>query len=236
MVVLRKGASLIELIIAIVVMSIAMMSLPLMLKRSQEGNAFTMRQEALLAARTQLGDITTYPWDNNSLKALNIGILDVNSTVTPNSLHRNDANSTRRIGHIAQDRRRKFFDPTTPNNSATSPANLGSEGGTIDDIDDFHNTTAQLIASTDLAAAGLDYRFVDLNTTTTVHYISDNTNYQTNAINNFTFGTSNDEEVSGSTNIKLIEVTLRSSSFEGDIILRTYSSNIGESQLLRRDY
>ena len=49
---MRKAASMIELIIAIVVMGIAVMTLPILLLKTQNNNAYTLQQEIILAART----------------------------------------------------------------------------------------------------------------------------------------------------------------------------------------
>ena len=220
---MKKASSMIELVIAIVIMGIAMMTLPLMLTRVQNNNAFAMQQEVLLAVKTKIGDITTFKWDENSiLSTSNVAVLDVNNS--DSELARfPDNNSTRRVGHIDKNKRRKFF---STNRVATLPGNW-SAGTAFDDIDDF-------IGTVDFnATGGLDYRF-DFNMTTDVGYISDDANYSAN-INDFLFNGTKLSNASGSTNIKIITVTVRGediSSFQ----LQTYSFNIGESRLLRRPY
>ena len=102
---LRNGSSKIKTVVAIIVMGIAMMTLPMMLTTVQNNNAFAMQQEAILMARTQLGDIMTYPWDENSIKNGISIVLD--TTNGDSNLSRfPDSNSTRRIGHIKGDKRR----------------------------------------------------------------------------------------------------------------------------------
>lgn len=236
---MRRASSMIELVIAIVVMGIAMMTLPLMLEKVQSSNTFAMQQEALLAARTQLGDITTYPWDENSLKSNIVAILDVNSTLTPVTLQRDSNTSLRRVGHVFADKRRKFFDPLEPNNAATTPANLGIDaGGNIDDIDDFANTTTNLLAPilAETTDTGLDYKFDDLNMSIFAHYISDAANYSLQDMATFTFPTPASAVTNGSTNIKLIELRLSGTGLDNNITFRTYATNIGESEILRRDF
>ena len=220
---MKKASSMIELVIAIVVMGIAMMTLPLMLTRVQNNNAFAMQQEVLLAVKTKIGDIITHKWDENSnVGTGNIAVLDVNNS--DSELKRfPDNNSTRRVGHINQNKRRKFFTNIT---AATLPGQWNT-GTTFDDIDDF-------IGTVDFnATGGLDYRF-DFNMTTDVGYISDKVNYS-NDINGFIFSGNKLANAAGSTNIKIITVTVKGkdiSSFK----LQTYSSNIGESRLERRPY
>lgn len=225
---MRKASSMIELVIAIVVMGIAMMTLPLMLERTQENNAFAMQQEALLAARTQIGDMTTYPWDDNSLKDNKVAILDTNASDI--ELARTSATSPRRVGHVNQDRRRKFFDSNEANNAASTA--LGPEGGDLDDIDDFDDGVAKTLIAGETADIGLDYRF-DLNMTTNVAYISDTATYANQDLA-FTLGIT--PITAGSTNIKMTELILQGSGLDGNMTLRAYSSNIGESELLRRIY
>jgi len=213
---LRKASSMIELVIAIVIMGIAVMTLPLMLERVQENNAFAMQQEAILAAKTQLGDMITYPWDENSLKNNVVAVLD-----TQSASYQREVNTTRRIGHVKQDKRRKFF------NNTTNASVIGTATNNITDIADFDTDVAVLnkLNAADADFAGtLDYRF-DFNMTTSVRYINDSPV-------NFVFS---DANISTTSNIKMITVTL-----QGDNIstfkLRAYSSNIGESELLRRNY
>lgn len=193
----------IELVIAIVVMGIAVMTLPLMLERTQTNNAFVMQQEAILAAKTKLGDIITYPWDDNSLQNDIVAVLDTNGD---NDYNRT-AGTTRRKGHVIQDKRRKFF------NAITNP---GDVAGVVS-ISDFNGDSKTLSPT-----STLDYRFtIDLNTT--VNYVSDSA---------FAFPTLTQV---GTSNIKMI--TVEASGDEMSTFrLRAYSANIGESQLLRRNY
>jgi type II secretory pathway pseudopilin PulG len=219
---MKKASSMIELVIAIVVMGIAMMSLPLMLTRTQSNNEFAMQQEAILAARTQIGDILTYRWDENSTNSKFVSaVLDTNST---NFKRYPDENSTRRIGHVKGDKRRKFFNAITP---ATSVAHLGNlfDGNDTDDIDDFKDTNKTVVDSSEIT--NLDYRF-DFNMTTNVGYVSDAfIPGKTFVFNTATLGTT--------TNIKMVELTLKGAGLS-TFKFRAYTTNIGQGQLLRRVY
>jgi len=224
---MRRAASLLELVIAIVVMGIAMMTLPLMLTTTQSNNTFAMQQEAILAARTQVGDMLTYLWDEHSIDSNGtIAVLDTNSTYAKFERHNN---SVRRIGHVKGNKRRKYF---TGKTYATTPSLLGKDGSdsTPDDIDDFDTTSATLHTYAESAGV-LDYKF-DINMTTTVSYINDNFNES----QPFEFNTTS---IAHTTNIKMTKLTLRgnsSSSKDLNITLRTYSCNIGANQLLRRSF
>lgn len=219
MVNLRKASSMIELVIAIVVMGIALMTLPLMLERTQASNAFTTQQEAIHAAKTQLGDITTYPWDERAMLNNVVAVLDTDS---PN--FRRVAGTTRRVGHIAQNNRRKLF------NSERNASDVGILlPNNIIDIGDFHsqNTKLEELNSTNIEFAGvLDYRY-DFNMTTNIKYILDTPS------NTFVFRNTGSD--TNTTNIKMIEVTLQGNNID-KFTFRSYSSNIGESLLAERDY
>lgn len=213
---MRKAASMIELVVAIVVMSIAVMTLPMMLEQTQKNNEFTLQQEILLAARTKLGDTLTYRWDENSLNNDRIVVLQTNGDNELNPI----LGTTRRVGHVKADKRRKFnFD-----NNATTPPLVPDAN--IDDLDDFNGDSVTLTGT----AADLDYRFTSFEMNTTVVYISDDADYNST---NLTFDL-NTTGIANSSNIKMLTlITGRENSL---FTLRAYSSNIGESEFLRRPY
>lgn len=214
---MRSAMSMLELVFAIVVMGIAVMSLPLILTQVQTNNTFSLQQEAILAAKTKIGDILTYEWDHNSydvaaqrsfvLTAIN-GNGDLNCSAT----------TFRRIGHVNADYRRKCSLA-----GATASA-IGTDG--LDDIDDF-NGQATTITATLEGAGTLDYVFTALTLTPTITYASDTATYSNTPLNNFTFNPNN---ANVRTNIKTIAVT--ASGGNQNITLRTFSCNIGESSLL----
>ena len=213
---MRKAASMIELVVAIVVMSIAVMTLPMMLEQTQKNNEFTLQQEILLAARTKLGDTLTYRWDENSLSNDRIVVLQTNgdSELSP------VAGTTRRVGHVRADKRRKF---NLDNNATLPPL---TPDANIDDLDDFNGDSVTLTGT----AADLDYRFTTFTMSTTVAYVADDANYSDTNIN-FVFDTT---PTINSSNIKML--TLNITGATNPFTLRAYSSNIGESEFLRRDY
>lgn len=222
---MRNGSSLLELIVAIVVMGIAVMALPLMLTQTQSNLEFAMEQEAILATRTKIGDILTYEWDENSLQNDRSAVL-----VTTGDAELNvEVNTTQRAGHVNADKRRKFFP-----NLATSSTVLGADGGDLDDIDDFHNDVQTLFANTEAANTGFDYKFSNLSLMPTVVYVSDAyANYGDNNITNFVLGTAN---AGTQTNIKMVEVNATNPALNAsNFVLRAYSCNIGESELLKRE-
>ncbi|HIP47310.1 MAG TPA: type II secretion system protein, partial [Campylobacterales bacterium] len=59
----RSGFSLVELVLSIVIIAIALMTIPLMLNQSAKSNQFALMQESILAARTKMGNILSFKWD-----------------------------------------------------------------------------------------------------------------------------------------------------------------------------
>ncbi len=221
---MRKAASMLELIIAIVVMGIAVMTLPILLLKTQSNNAYTLQQEIILAARTKMGDTLTYRWDEHSLVDDKIFVLKTNGDSELNATIA--SGFIRRIGHVKGDKRRRFSPDL---NSSTPVANLGPDGGDLDDIDDFDGRVDTLELSPQTTS--LDYHFTDFNLTTKVVYISDNANY--NATNlNFTFDTNASTTTSS---IKMLTLKVAGPN-SIPFTVRSYSCNIGESELLRKAY
>lgn len=217
MVMMRHAMSMIELVVAIVIMGITVMTLPLILTQVQNNNAFAMQQEAILAAKAKIGDILTYEWDNKSYddNASRSFVLD---TPTGDSeLAR--FNGQLRRGHVNAESRRKFY--ATETNATTT---LGMEGVTFNDIDDFTGRPPNRITATLESAGTLDYVF-DLNLATTVNYVADDANYTASTINGFAFNFANAPAIP--TNIKTISVTV--SGGDQNITLRAFTCNIGEA-------
>lgn len=223
---MRKAASMLELVIAIVVMGIAVMSLPLILTQSQNANAIALQQEVILATKTKLGYILAYEWDANSYDA-NASVsrvLDTNGSTSANAAFY--TNTTRRIGHMQADNRRRLGDtmavPTT-----NGGANWGSVA--LGDIDDFDSKTEH----TTVVSADMDYIF-NLELNSTITYISDapSTGTYNNQDMNFSFDASS--APANPTNIKMITVRTKDTSNSVNIILRAFASNIGESGITKK--
>ncbi|AHJ12358.1 type IV pilus modification PilV family protein [Sulfurospirillum multivorans] len=204
----RSAMSMIELVFAIVIMGIAVMSLPLILTQVQSNNAFAMQQEAILAAKAKIGDMLTYEWDANSFNAATQRsyVLDA---INGNFLLRRVGATNMRLGHVQAESRRKFPD------AIIFASAIGAD------------VTVPLIVNAGENAGALDYVFT-LNLTTSVNYAEDNATYSNTPLNDFTFNP--DNAPATPTNIKVISVTV--SGGEQNITLRAFTCNIGESTLL----
>jgi len=95
----KKAFTLIELIFAIVVIAISVMSLPMMIQSTQKGIEGNIIQEAIFASSGMLNEATTYYWDEHSLNDENVsaGYSRVVNTTTGGCL---GGSPNRRIGHI----------------------------------------------------------------------------------------------------------------------------------------
>ncbi|MFA5461258.1 MAG: type II secretion system protein, partial [Sulfurimonas sp.] len=68
----RAAFTLIELIFAIIIMSIAIVSLPMMMQINSDGVERGILQEAIFAASAELMGATTYYWDGRSTEDFNL--------------------------------------------------------------------------------------------------------------------------------------------------------------------
>jgi len=101
----RFAFTLIELIFAIVIMSIAVMSLPMMIQTTAEGIEGNIVQEAIFAASAELMGATSYYWDLSSMQDANLSrlerVIDVGGNCDGDRL---------RPGHINQPYHRRCLD------------------------------------------------------------------------------------------------------------------------------
>jgi prepilin-type N-terminal cleavage/methylation domain-containing protein len=234
---MKKAFSLIELVLAIVIIAISVMTIPLMLAQSSNNNSFALMQESILAARTKMGNILTYEWDANSTIAVGtdtyIRVLDVRNG--DNELDRNDTlvtilDENRRTGHVAADKRRRFHDQnlTTPAGMIFPSQNVDNANPT--NINDFHQQASELSNG----RGDFDY-VMDFNMTTTISYVSDEADYSAQSVD-FNFSTSGVAITDiNSTNIKMIDIFVQMQGNSSPFRLRSYSCNIGQAELLERD-
>ncbi len=130
--VLSKSAfSMIELIFAIVIIGISVISLPMMSQATSKGVEGNLVQEAIFAASTELNQVLSYQWDENAMDGSNLLSKVVWTSTT-------DCNSTTKLrtGHVNQPLHRKCID-----NEILRPT-IAIDG--LNDIDDAAHA-AQII-------------------------------------------------------------------------------------------
>ena len=217
--------TLIELIFAIVIISIVFLSLPSLSSTNTDAIKTSLNQEALFAASAELSKVLTFRWDQNSKIADPItNALSEHEFIvdTQNSSDLNRSGSTAfRVGHIdnGTDKHRQFHTTVTSVNGATNNSDILSKAVTNREL----FTTA---ASGSTTKGYKQHYRIDVN----VAYCSDTI---TSAGYQFQKPASSPPAVS---NMKVIETVIDLENVDntwdnGIIVLRSYAANIGEVEL-----
>jgi prepilin-type N-terminal cleavage/methylation domain-containing protein len=238
-VVKRKGFTLIELIFAIVIVAIIVLSIPMMNLINAKATEGSITQEAVFASSAKLMQTLSFPWDENSsdIEQIMEGATVLSGVVKiPNGTTSLDFNNTVcRPGLIARrcriDQNGWEVNVSELGNDYTSPLVRG--------LDDANGTFAMVNNATSSEGYKNQYSM-----TVDVAYVSDNTDSAGGAIdynasipfgNYFVFSNT---VSANKTNLRLITI----STFRPDdainpvTVLRAYGANIGEIKPYRRTY
>ena len=158
----KSAFSLLEVVFAIVIMGITMVTLPVMMSSNDKGIDTTLVQEAIFGASAQLNQILSYRWDENSIdETVDPNALGLSSVIQTsyNDCDSNPASSTYglRPGHIMQAKHRKCL-----LNFATTPtlaSSFGPDAGDLDDIDDVNTSAKSLFINYTAGADGYKQDF-----------------------------------------------------------------------------
>lgn len=228
---MRPAIAMLELIFAIVIMGIILMSAPQLISTAAKSGYVAIQQEAINEAASQVNMIMGYHWDENSANELFIDpILQVSNG-------HDDLNESGDIGRRQGTPEESYRAFVRSDGQRFSASTLGGDALDTeeDDIDDFTETTTHLvlIPEATLEADYVETTTIDINRT--VSYIDDTASYNSSSISYDPFGSA-----TGSTNIKSITVTLTSSSgqdeLDKEIILRAFSCNIGGYKLEEKEF
>jgi len=232
---LRPAIAMIELIFAIVVMGIVMMSAPMLISTASQSGYTAIQQEGINEASTQMTIMMDYPWDENNTNGSHATVLNVTSG--DSELNGVTSLYKRRAGTpISSNRLHISYD-----GSEFSASAIGLDGAetiaNINDIDDFHGTTVNLKQIIPSAADYIE-KGVAIQIVRTVSYMNDNAlNYNTGGVAGI-LTAPNFVNTAPSTNIKHLQVTLTSNSgvveLEKTITLHAFSCNIGTYKLEER--
>ena len=237
---LRPGIAMIELIFALVIMAIALMSAPMLISTATKSGFVAVQQEGINEAAARVSMVMGYHWDENDANESYLDpILGVSASADTGL---KEYNSTgRRIGTplVSQ---RSFIrsDGTKPNASTTLKLET-SDLGITDDIDDF-NGTSYLVP---IEIARINYvEKTTINISTEVSNISDSPgsgSYANAGVSgNLVFSPNLSSTVTPTRNIKKILVTLTSTSgvteLDKEIVLKAFSCNIGAYDLKEREF
>jgi hypothetical protein len=231
----RQAIAMIELIFALVVIGLVLISAPQLIQTAAKSSYIAMQQEGISEAAAKINMIMGYHWDEKDTDKI---FLDPILTTTSGHIEL-DANTTtlRRNGTPLESYRAFVRSDNTKNIPASTI--LGAESGDKDDIDDFNNETIHLLYYPGgLANADYIEKGTDINITTKVEYEKDDVSsgYQQSTITYIPFR----PESIGTTNIKGIIVTLTSNSgikeLEKSITFKAFSCNIGGYKLEERNF
>lgn len=227
--ILRPAIAMIELIFAIVIMGIVMMSAPMLISTASKSTYVALQQEGINEAASRVNMIMGYAWDENNTQDNYVyPILHVTSGNA--DLNMTDITTARRIG-TPMTSQRTFILSDANNSNLFASSTLGSDGGDLDDIDDFIGDISLSLIET----AAVNYTDTTVNINTAVAYVSDSVTggYSQSTITYTPFSAG-----SATTNVKSITVTLTSTTsineLEKTIILRAFSCNIGGYELKER--
>ena len=226
----KRGIAMIELIFALVIIGIVLMSAPMLIHQASQSNTIALQQEAIAAVSAHTNILLTKHWDeadaNLSGGVAPIlkttfnggGIFDFNLTNTRKGLYPNSGRLT-------------LYNSNMLSASAIQ-ATGGDSGDSLsrDDIDDYHNTdnNISIYGGQDSNASVGDYVDIDLNIHTEVTYVNDTpTLWDVNSTSNII----NSTAIAGTSNIKFVHVVLTSNSgiaeLNKTITLDAFSCNLG---------
>lgn len=215
---MKKGSSMIELVIAIVVMGFAVSVLPVILTTVGNNNVHTkIIQDQISHEITRIKTISTGFWDENTIEDGYI-LLVTNGD--------DELNSTR-AGIVQADGRRKVGTLYASSNFGFDSSENKNDYNDIDD----HNDTSISYTTTN------ENYPLDVNTSIIVNYLNDDADY-IDPIINFDFNQTKTEN--SSTNIKMItgitNITNASEDINVTVTLRTFRTNIGSNRWLDRTF
>ena len=233
---MRPAVAMIELIFAIIIMAIALLSAPLLISTATKSGFVAVQQEAINEAASQANVIMGHYWDESTANELFLDpILQVSGSGDGELVE--NGTTGRRAGTPVESYR-SFLRSDGLRLSATT---LGDDANDSDDVDDFEgNSYLEEIQASD--ADNIETSTIEI--TSAIAYIDDSPSGGTHAANDISFSpnftTAGTTTAATSTNIKRISVTVTSTSgveeLEKEITLHAFSCNIGGYRLEERDF
>jgi len=213
--------AMIELIFSIVVMGIAMLTIPMITSQSTKGIESAMMKESVSEVASNINVIMAKPWDSAYNKLVNpVAENTIMSTASGNLINRNGLNILASPLNVGA------------RNITAQQATSADKDGT-DDISDYDGATAQVAVYQDQINETYSGDYADKTVTmaTVVKYYPDN--IVLGATTTFDFDPI--DEAGGTSNIKRITTTLTSTDIaEKNIQLNGFSCNIGSATSLPR--
>ena len=240
---MRKAIAMIELIFAIVIMGIILMSAPMLISTASKSGYVAMQQEAINEAAAQVNMILGHYWDENNVNETEDSII----LQTEGDAGLNEANITGSLtGRRAGTPTTSLRTFLTSDGVRLNASALGDDANETleehkDDMDDFDDSTGltEIQVSPDANYIETTTINIDRNVTYMGDAPGGGTYLDPTADNKLTFSDPFSAGLpSGTTNIKQISVTLTSTStadeLEKKIVLRAFTCNIGSYRLEER--
>jgi len=232
----RPGIAMIELIFALVIMGIVLMSAPMLVSTATNSGYVALQQEAIATTGAEIGMILTNQWDEADTNATRSApVLQASGDTELNEASIAGFPIGRRAGTPSSSTR-TFIDSLGARLTATAPANFTAEGDT-DDIDDYTGNSNSVISYEAASMSDGDVVDTAISLATSVSYISDAASYNGGT----TLTLSNPFNTAPATtpsNIKHINVTLTTANTNAElsktISLNAFSCNIGTYSLNER--
>jgi len=235
----RPAIAMIELIFALVIMGITLMSAPMLIERATKSSYVALQQEAITAGATQLSMIMTAAWDHADINTTNY--MPVLTTASGTGASPAIANCTTNTppgvsssnGRYCKDSSHSFY-----------PASAIALDSNYADIDDFNGTDSNItLYNTENATS--DYIDKDITIRSNIYYGIDTPKKKngTNSTGGYDQGIdfSNPFRTSSptTTHIKLVTITLTSTNTAAElntknIFLSAFMCNIGAPKQLER--
>jgi type II secretory pathway pseudopilin PulG len=231
---MRKALAMIELIFAIVIMGLALMSAPILIQRAVEDSFVSYQQESVAAAAAQINSVMTRAWDHRDVNQTTIGVPILNTTngAIPNCAGTYPPGVTSSSGRYCVDQQ----DGVTHYNASA----IAFDSNFLD-IDDFNGfvSTLNLYNGESYRTFEGDYLDLNITLTTEVAYGDDNPHDNAGNIVGYTAPTTTFSNPfsylpagANTSNIKLINVTLTSNNPVNEladkvILLGAFMCNIG---------
>ena len=146
----RLAFTMIELIFAIIIISIAVVSLPMMTKITEKGIEEGILQEAIFAGSAELMSASAGYWDTNSMS--NNAVSHISRVIDVGSTCENNTSSIRhrlRAGHIAQPYHRRCVDE-----NITTVVIANSDDANYSSLDSAEHASQDIFIDTDTEASG----------------------------------------------------------------------------------
>lgn len=224
---MKKAFSLIELIVAIVIIGLAISTFPMFIYQSNENNLLALQQEAIMNAKTQMLKILAYDWDKNSYYFLDQKHYILETT-------NGDEELKNAHGLTGLSGRRGLKSATLSSEISASPIHFFP---TQRGIEDFDGLSVKLRASID--AKQFDYLFQNITIKSSINYVNDASLSGYDGVNSggenilrYNFSTTNTLLKTQTSNIKLISVQslIKIDDKIQKITFHAYACNIGESK------